>query len=1489
MRNVQVDVIRKCKKPMHFENCSAFGGSSTSGTLTSTDSNLSNKDVANGTLTSTDSNHSVTKARTSSVHSVSHLDDLGTPSKALDLPTYPPDKQASPSRSTSGSDLRQITLLERLTKTHPIWFLPTVGRSGAVHLLKNRDIGIFIVRKSSRDDIMALSVQFPSQDGTQNVDHYLIEPTEHGLHLQGSNKLFVTIPSLVAHYCDNKEDLPHRLMLPPSVAVAKTSQELAALAMLGQDFWTSTKYEGNSRCSSRSNLSDQSSVLNKSASEPISINRCPSVPAYSHSETLIQETQPKHSNKVIDFSSYLIQNKKSLDLVVESTSSESQSSVSQTVTSVSESVQSHTKCSSSHSSSHMTCLASSHMTNHVTSHVNTIDFSILQQRDFQSKMMMHESASSPSLQPCSKREARQSVPYAKPNKTQKQKERTASYCSTAIELLHIPDDFYFTSNLSDKLSDYEDIWKNNYSDPKIGSVHKDLQQRLQPNLIVSGNSSNGASVAVVKALTKSATEEHTKVCKEECFKEKCAVKDLNVSLDKLAASTEATTVTATASIEVTKEMESSVTKVTCTELVSEKQKLKNDENQNESKDVILDELESLSDCEDEAENEQLQPIDGVQVGFDVIPENESDIDTCHSDCCHSDGDADADTEEESVPKIANVHTQTSPLWKLKSPPFCNVGRKSVSTSSLSTIRSPVYAEPFDAINSGKKGDNVAPKLPKKLRRRSAPALSQSKRKLSTNENKKFSPLVASPLEEDNSAELEANKAEESKVKAESMGEPEDVFELSLEIKPALNVRNTQENADETHQYETAWVDNFKNSDKPVKVKQKPLPRQTAQCTNKTEETNRKTFHEVANRIERLKQQTLEKEKKMQQKYNSETLEHIFQEFDINHNPSSPTLNKFPVFQSHISTDTNAQVAESTAEDIICSYNPELTLRPVRPFPVPINAPSEYDNLNTESYLATSGLSIASAGTVFCKPWENSVVGKIMNTTAHMPHQHHTPVKFPPPSQAPPPLPPQIDMLERIKAWQESSQKYQSYNLDEDVHLGFSDVNSISARTFGAEKSSTYDFNVSSTEQTSQSMKTPITSNGTPDGHGPIYGIGFRDKVAPILANPRLLKKPERNRNPDKHIHDYIMVLATDKTTTFGSTIENFIQCTLESSDLNPFNVTRNVRQFMNGIKNYLVKHGEGELEALIERERNQLGKDEILNIDAILETSLHECVIQPLKQHIYRLFVNEYTRNGNLKLLSSNIKYARTKTPEEIGIRKGLVLPDGSTLENIKHFLVQMQKSFSPVKKLENLLGATSTIYKCVTSKHNKGKSSQTCFGADDFLPLLIYVLVQCGTVSVEIEADYMWGLLHPSLLTGEGGYYLTSLSSAVLVLKNFQEMQETSAAQLEGGHLPSISDMQGFMKIAIPDEQQDTIMWQTLPVRPSMTTRDVCAMIAHKFKITNPQDYGLYTLENGEECKMLDMECPQMLKVDRLAHKKECIFAYKRNAANIAWPKSVK
>lgn len=70
--------------------------------------------------------------------------------------------------------------------------------------------------------------------------------------------------------------------------------------------------------------------------------------------------------------------------------------------------------------------------------------------------------------------------------------------------------------------------------------------------------------------------------------------------------------------------------------------------------------------------------------------------------------------------------------------------------------------------------------------------------------------------------------------------------------------------------------------------------------------------------------------------------------------------------------------------------------------------------------------------------------------------------------------------------------------------------------------------------------------------------------------------------------EYALQLAADKTTVFARSIDNFVCCTVESKETNPSVVMRNVRQFMSGMKNYLLKHGEKEFQKVVERERSQV-------------------------------------------------------------------------------------------------------------------------------------------------------------------------------------------------------------------------------------------------------------------------------------------------------------
>lgn len=96
---------------------------------------------------------------------------------------------------------------------------------------------------------------------------------------------------------------------------------------------------------------------------------------------------------------------------------------------------------------------------------------------------------------------------------------------------------------------------------------------------------------------------------------------------------------------------------------------------------------------------------------------------------------------------------------------------------------------------------------------------------------------------------------------------------------------------------------------------------------------------------------------------------------------------------------------------------------------------------------------------------------------------------------------------------------------------------------------------------------------------------------------------------------------------------------------------RNMRQFMSGMKNYLVKHGEGDFQSEVLRARSRLKADEFLNLDQILEVVMHQLVVLPLKEHLYGLFVDYYTRTGDIQLLVENVKYASVRSAADFGIR----------------------------------------------------------------------------------------------------------------------------------------------------------------------------------------------------------------------------------------------
>lgn len=111
-------------------------------------------------------------------------------------------------------------------------------------------------------------------------------------------------------------------------------------------------------------------------------------------------------------------------------------------------------------------------------------------------------------------------------------------------------------------------------------------------------------------------------------------------------------------------------------------------------------------------------------------------------------------------------------------------------------------------------------------------------------------------------------------------------------------------------------------------------------------------------------------------------------------------------------------------------------------------------------------------------------------------------------------------------------------------------------------------------------------------------------------------------------------------------------------------------------------------------------------------------------------------------------------------------------LNRISMLFAKLQEAELPFEKLDILLKAMTMILDN-TIDPESGTNDCRHFGCDDFLPLLAYVLAKCGFHFAEIEAEFIWGLMTPTVLNGQAGYYTTSLCSAAVSLKEFKQQFE--------------------------------------------------------------------------------------------------------------------
>ncbi|XP_076830121.1 ras and Rab interactor 2 [Brachyhypopomus gauderio] len=351
--------------------------------------------------------------------------------------------------------------------------------------------------------------------------------------------------------------------------------------------------------------------------------------------------------------------------------------------------------------------------------------------------------------------------------------------------------------------------------------------------------------------------------------------------------------------------------------------------------------------------------------------------------------------------------------------------------------------------------------------------------------------------------------------------------------------------------------------------------------------------------------------------------------------------------------------------------------------------------------------------------------------------------------------------------------------------------------------------------------------------------------------------------PEKRAIRRIMEQSRDKGTYFGCLVQDYLSFLQENHGCHTsgLDLLQTLRQFITQMKSYLLQSSELDppIESLIPEDQ----------IDQVLEKAMHKCILKPLKPVVEAALHDFQVSSGSWQQLKENLALAKTKQPREMGV-DGANPPDPVAIEKIRHKFHNMRKMYSPEKKVQLLLRVCKLIY-TIMEDH-----SGRMYGADDFLPMLTYVLAQCDMPQLDTEIQYMMELLDPSLLHGEGGYYLTSAYGAMSLIRNFQEEQAARVLSSDTRNTlhqwhrrrtaqrttPSVDDFQNYLRVAL-QEAGSGCTAKTLQVRPYATTEEVCRLCAEKFKVSDPDSHALFLLTEETAQQLTPDTHPQKIKAE--------------------------
>lgn len=1375
--------------------------------------------------------------------------------------------------SGSGSEEQppcDIGLLERLIRTHPVWFLPGIQRAGAFHLLQGKEEGNFVVRQSSQPDTMAISVRLPADKGPY-IEHYLIQASGGRLGLETSHNRFDNIPELIAHYSQCCDELPVQLQLPRPLREAKSRHQLSSLAMLGQEFWgypmANPKNNPNnilSPCQLANGIVPMAVTPSDTGSSLSSFNTSTRTNSREHILSSDKDQNVVLKMSPIDISGSPPSQNQNLSTFKGKTAPSPPAKPNSSFIRAPRPTPPNTLSLMS-STAHITQPHSFPIANSQPSptHLNNVKTTPPPPPPRWAKPPF----SKPSLSP--KSEATAFCPI---NKTSQNGNitvtTTVTFCvnNTQIHNHQINESIQsdrlqltLASNAINNNSSNEAVFNAVESQnlPENGAESQNMMHRMSPE----GECINAMTTSLHGSFKRQLTE-HNSV--EPASPVEQSQTNTSESVDPIVNSLSKSNSSFAPNNLVSPNGTNSVTSGIFSPTSQINSPVSNDTIS--SKSGVFSPLSQTNKSEIFSPVSRSSPISGKNVFSSTINQSITSPTIAKDKIQSPNMNTASTTPSGRSRRSKHSHRKESRHYQesdiLESPGvYCRSSlMDKVSdyediwgpeSNSCSTFK-PLKLENENNINNGLMKSKRPDLLPDTLPKLSAAKSTQS---ILEKENIHIINSTESLNEKKNLSDSSLKKSfrgsndiiATTNSKGDVVAKRPDKLNIPLNINKKIT-EEIEAVIKHRENYNTESMETIKLVDDCDK-----------DCIEDESEKDNAGSPFYADPVDTLKEAALLAPVQRRKLLRVGT--HISQRYSEPPNQNHPY---YPLRDMHsIEELSPSSPNTSSSVDNLISLRSKPKMKPVQPPRVSTKPPTDKnDEVLNEG------------GTFPSLAEQESRLSGVDDVTQHFTVHQVVAQRLPDLhlNSEPAVLPEEVRSPPRASCY---DNVHDLRPLSEQA----SDDGTVFSEPWD---SSQWDGLIPpSSGQQFYENDEPCEWESPIPRRGPAAVTrtkSFRDRLDPLLAAGRVraLRGGRTVRGAGAALRAYALHLAQDKSTTFAQNIDNFIACTLDSKETCPQIMMRNMRQFMSGMKNYLVKHGEREFEKEVEKERLKLKPTEFLNLDAILEGVMHRLVVRPLRARLYSLLAAWHA--ADVRRLHAAIERAQHATPLQMGIKESTKVPSSAVLAIISKNFLKMQEADSPLDKLENLLAAISVMFNAI-----RGERS---VGADDLLPVLAWCVARCRLVCAELEAELMAGLLPAALLAGEGGYYLTALFSAVAVLKRLApEYSSDTTSPWRRGSMDTLREQcpVAVIRVVLPDECRGSIRRVPVPCRPGARARDLCRALAHAAAITNPQDYALFALHDGHETMLNENDCPQEVMSEKSGQN--YTLAYRRIDAKIAWP----